>query len=61
MTTIPRATAARFPAEYGQTPETIAELSRWDDVAALIGAASAPPFGSWGVHPMPAAPSPGVR
>lgn len=36
--TTPRATAARFPAEYGQTPETTAELMAWDDVAERIAA-----------------------
>jgi hypothetical protein len=34
----PRATAARFPAEYGQTPETTAELMAWDKVAERIAA-----------------------
>jgi hypothetical protein len=34
----PTATAARFPAEYGQTPETTAELRAWDEVAERIAA-----------------------
>lgn len=37
--TTPTATAARFPAEYGQTPETLAELLPWEDVAERIAAA----------------------
>lgn len=37
-TTMPRATAARFPSEYGQTPENIAEVQTWDEVAARIAA-----------------------
>jgi nitroimidazol reductase NimA-like FMN-containing flavoprotein (pyridoxamine 5'-phosphate oxidase superfamily) len=36
--TTPRATPARFPAEYGQTPETIAELLTWEEVAERIAA-----------------------
>lgn len=36
--TAPRATPARFPADYGQTPETTAELLPWDEVAARIAA-----------------------
>lgn len=36
---IPTATAARFPAEYGQTPQSRAELLAWDEVAARIAAA----------------------
>jgi len=35
---LPAATAARFPSEYGQTPETLAELQDWVDVAARIAA-----------------------
>src|ERR671917_2525559 len=37
--TTPTATAARFPAEYGQTPETLAELLSWEEVAERIAAA----------------------
>ena len=37
--TIPRATAARFPDEYGQTPETLAELLDWEEVAERIAGA----------------------
>lgn len=37
--TTPRVTAARFPADYGQTPETLADLQAWDDVAERIAAA----------------------
>lgn len=37
--TTPRATAARFPSEYGQTPESLAELQDWADVAERIAAA----------------------
>lgn len=33
---IPAASPARFPAEYGQTPETSAELLNWSDVAIRI-------------------------
>jgi hypothetical protein len=36
--TTPRATPARFPAAYGQTPETIAELLAWEEVAERIAA-----------------------
>jgi nitroimidazol reductase NimA-like FMN-containing flavoprotein (pyridoxamine 5'-phosphate oxidase superfamily) len=36
---IPTARAARFPSEYGQTPETLAQLQSWDEVAARIAAA----------------------
>jgi hypothetical protein len=36
--TTPRATPARFPAEYGQTPETIAKLLAWEEVAERIAA-----------------------
>jgi hypothetical protein len=36
--TTPRATPARFPAEYGQTPETITELLAWEEVAERIAA-----------------------
>ena len=32
----PTATAARFPTEYGQTPETLAETLPWDEVAERI-------------------------
>ena len=35
----PTITAARFPAEYGQTPETLAVLLDWRDVADRIAAA----------------------
>jgi general stress protein 26 len=35
----PTATAARFPAEYGQTRESLGELQPWDEVAARIAAA----------------------
>ena len=35
----PTATAARFPAEYGQTPETLAALLDWPEVAERIAAA----------------------
>src|SRR5688572_10561094 len=35
---IPTATPARFPAEYGQTPEGLAELLSWSDVADRIAA-----------------------
>ncbi|MGE3619728.1 MAG: pyridoxamine 5'-phosphate oxidase family protein [Acidimicrobiia bacterium] len=34
----PTATAARFPAEYGQTPGSTADLLAWDEVAARIAA-----------------------
>lgn len=37
--TIPAATAARFPDEYGQTPETIADLLGWDEVTGWIAGA----------------------
>jgi general stress protein 26 len=40
MTTVPVATAARFPDEYGQTDETRADILAWDDVAARIAASS---------------------
>lgn len=36
----PIATPARFPAEYGQTPETTADLIAWDEVEARIAAAA---------------------
>jgi hypothetical protein len=39
MSTLPTASPARFPAEYGQTPELLAELASWDDVAERIAAA----------------------
>ncbi len=39
MTNPPTATAARFPSEYGQTPELLAELASWDEVADRIAAA----------------------
>ena len=35
----PTATAARFPSEYGQTPETLAETLPWDEVAERIASA----------------------
>jgi general stress protein 26 len=35
---IPTASAARFPTEYGQTPETLADLLDWSDVAERIAA-----------------------
>jgi general stress protein 26 len=38
MMTTPTATAARFPAEYGQTPETKAELQTWEEVAERVAA-----------------------
>ncbi len=39
MTTpTPMATPARFPAEYGQTPETTAQLLGWDEVSERIAA-----------------------
>ncbi len=37
--TEPKATAARFPDEYGQTPESRAELLTWEEVAARMEAA----------------------
>jgi general stress protein 26 len=37
--TIPKATAARFPQEYGQTPETRAALLDWSEVAERIAGA----------------------
>lgn len=37
--TVPTATPARFPNEYGQTDATRAELLDWDDVIARIAAA----------------------
>jgi uncharacterized pyridoxamine 5'-phosphate oxidase family protein len=39
MKIAPTATPARFPAEYGQTPETLAALLDWPDVAERIAAA----------------------
>jgi general stress protein 26 len=39
MTTTPHATAARFPSDYGQTPESRGELHDWSDVAARIAGA----------------------
>ena len=36
MQQTPTAVAARFPAEYGQTPEAMAELLEWADVADRI-------------------------
>ena len=36
MATIPTATPARFPAEYGQTAETMTDLIAWRDVADRI-------------------------
>jgi hypothetical protein len=38
MNTIPIATPARFPAEYGQTAASIAEQVPWSDVAERIAA-----------------------
>jgi len=38
MSTIPTATAARFPAEYGQTPSTMTDLFSWDEIAERIAA-----------------------
>lgn len=38
MATTPRAVPAHFPAEYGQTEETVAELLAWDAVAERIAA-----------------------
>jgi general stress protein 26 len=35
-TTAPTATAARFPADYGQTPATRADLLGWNEVAERI-------------------------
>jgi uncharacterized pyridoxamine 5'-phosphate oxidase family protein len=40
MTTTPTAIPARFPAEYGQTPETTADLLVWNDVADRIAAST---------------------
>ena len=37
--TTPKATAARFPDDYGQTPETLADLLGWDEVAERIAGA----------------------
>jgi general stress protein 26 len=37
--TTPKATAARFPNGYGQTPETLANLLSWDEVAERIAGA----------------------
>jgi len=34
--TNPTATAARFPSDYGQTPETLADLLGWDEVTERI-------------------------
>ena len=39
-TPTPTATAARFPTEYGQTPETTAELLPWEEVAERIAASA---------------------
>lgn len=36
MSSIPTATPARFPAEYGQTAETMTDLLAWTDVADRI-------------------------
>ncbi len=36
--TTPTATAATFPADYGQTPETTAQLMAWEEVAERIAA-----------------------
>lgn len=38
MTTLPRAVPARFPAEYGQAPDSTADLLAWDGVADRIAA-----------------------
>jgi hypothetical protein len=38
--TTPTTTAARFPADYGQTPETTAEHQDWAEVAERIAAAT---------------------
>jgi uncharacterized pyridoxamine 5'-phosphate oxidase family protein len=38
MTTTPAVTPARFPTEYGQTPETMATLLGWAEVAERIAA-----------------------
>jgi general stress protein 26 len=35
----PTATAARFPDEYGQTPDTLTDLLAWDEVAERIAGA----------------------
>jgi general stress protein 26 len=37
--TTPKATAAHFPSDYGQTPETLADLLGWDEVAQRIAGA----------------------
>ncbi len=37
--TTPTVTAARFPADYGQTPESLAELQSWEEVVERIAAA----------------------
>ena len=37
--TIPTVSAARFPSDYGQTPETLTDVLGWDDVAARIAGA----------------------
>jgi uncharacterized pyridoxamine 5'-phosphate oxidase family protein len=37
--TTPTASPARFPAEYGQTPETLEDLMPWEDVVERIAAA----------------------
>ena len=39
MTASPTVTTARFPSEYGQTPEHLAEVQAWADVEARIAAA----------------------
>ncbi|MFN0088826.1 MAG: pyridoxamine 5'-phosphate oxidase family protein [Acidimicrobiales bacterium] len=36
---VPTATAARFPAEYGQTADTMSDLLDWPDVAERVAAA----------------------
>ncbi len=38
-TPTPTATAARFPSDYGQTPELLKELLPWDEVAGRIAGA----------------------
>lgn len=38
MSVTPTATAARFPTEYGQTPEAMADTLSWADVAERIAA-----------------------
>ena len=40
MPTNPTATAARFPSDYGQTDESLAEVLEWSDVSDLIARSS---------------------